>query len=133
MPRPRKQLDKTEIAQVEALSAFLTVEQMADYFGMSKTTFYELMERQPEVSERYKKGKAKAIEKVGQSLLQKALDGNTTAMIFYLKTQANWRESQHIEHEHTEKSFEEKLKDMTDEELEQEARRQGLVFNWQAK
>jgi hypothetical protein len=34
---------------------------MADYFGIGKTTFYELMKQQPGVSERYKKGKAKAI------------------------------------------------------------------------
>lgn len=56
------------------------------------------MERQSEVRERYKKGKAKAIGAVAQGLLQQARDGNTTAAMFYLKTQAGWRETQQIDH-----------------------------------
>ena len=98
MARPRKELDEEQIAQVEALAAVLSIEQIADYFGMSKVTFYEIMERQPEVSERYKKGKAKAIGAVSQGLLKQAREGNLTATIFYLKTQAGWRETQKLEH-----------------------------------
>jgi len=30
---------------------------------------------------------------VGQSLIQQAMDGNTSASIFYMKTQAGWRET----------------------------------------
>ena len=96
--RPAKVLTNEQIAQVEALGAVLSVEQIADYFGIGKTTFYAIMERQPEVSERYKKGKAKAIGSVAQGLLQQARDGNTTAAMFYLKTQAGWRETQNIDH-----------------------------------
>lgn len=76
----------------------MSQEQMADYFGMGKTTWYSLLERDPEVSERYKRGKAKAIGTVAQGLLQKARDGDTTSAIFYLKTQAGWRETQKLEH-----------------------------------
>lgn len=96
--RPAKSLTPEQVAQVEALGAVLSVEQIADYFGVGKTTFYAIMERQPEVSERYKKGKAKAIGSVAQGLLQQARDGNTTAAMFYLKTQAGWRETQQIDH-----------------------------------
>jgi len=96
--RPTKSLTPEQIAQVEALGAVLSVEQIADYFGIGKTTFYAIMDRQPEVSERYKKGKAKAIGSVAQGLLQQARDGNTTAAMFYLKTQAGWRETQQIDH-----------------------------------
>ena len=96
--RPAKSLNDEQIAQVEALGAVLSVEQIADYFGVGKTTFYAIMERQPEVSERYKKGKAKAIGSVAQGLLQQARDGNTAAAMFYLKTQAGWRETQNIDH-----------------------------------
>lgn len=96
--RPTKSLTPEQVAQVEALGAVLSIEQIADYFGISKTTFYAIMERQPEVSERYKKGKAKAIGSVAQGLLQQARDGNTTAAMFYLKTQAGWRETQQIDH-----------------------------------
>ncbi len=96
--RPAIVLPDEQVAQVEALGAVLSIEQIADYFGISKTTFYAIMERQPEVSERYKKGKAKAIGSVAQGLLQQARDGNTTAAMFYLKTQAGWRETQQIDH-----------------------------------
>src|SRR5690625_2647106 len=96
--RPPIVLTDEQIAQVEALGAVLSIEQIADYFGMSKTTFYAIMERQPEVSERYKRGKAKAIGTVSQGLIQQEREGNITAAIFYLKTQAGWRETQAIEH-----------------------------------
>lgn len=97
MARPRKKLNEEQIAQVEALAAVLSIEQIAHYFGMSKVTFYEIMERQPAVSERYKRGKAKAIGTVSQGLLKQAREGNMTAAIFYLKTQAGWRETDRLE------------------------------------
>jgi len=65
-----------------------------------------MMERQPEISLRYKKGKAKAIGSVSKGLLQKAIAGDNAAAIFYLKTQAGWKETQHIQQESKEvKSF----------------------------
>ena len=91
--KPQKNLTTEQIVQVEALAAVLSVEQIADYFGIGKTTFYAIMERQPEVSERYKKGKVDAISSVAQGLLQQAREGNMAAAIFFLKTQAGWRET----------------------------------------
>ena len=96
--RPPISLTDEQVSQTEALGAVLSIEQIADYFGIGKTTFYAIMERQPEVGERYKKGKAKAIGAVAQGLLQQARNGNTTAAMFYLKTQAGWRETQNIDH-----------------------------------
>ncbi|MEY4294326.1 MAG: hypothetical protein RLY82_14 [Pseudomonadota bacterium] len=43
-------------------------------------------------------GKAKANAKVGQTLFQKATGGDTTAMIWWSKTQMKWAETQKIEH-----------------------------------
>jgi hypothetical protein len=43
------------------------------------------------------KGKAKANGKVGQTLFQKATGGDTTAMIWWSKTQMRWREVQQHE------------------------------------
>ncbi len=45
-----------------------------------------------------KRGKAKAIAHVANGLLQKARSGCTTSSIFYLKTQAGWRETERLEH-----------------------------------
>ena len=41
--------------------------------------------------------KGVTITKVANALLEQALSGNTTAMIFYLKTQAGWSEKLQIE------------------------------------
>jgi len=91
--RPKVVFTEEQITQVEALSAVMSKEQIADYFGISPTTFREIEGRQPEVSDRYKKGKAKAIGAIGQSLISQATNGNLGAAIFYLKTQAGWRET----------------------------------------
>ena len=98
MARPQKKLDDKQIAQVEALAAFLTLEQIADYFGVTRPTFDAICQRQPEVFLQYKKGKSKAIANISQNLIKQAQDGNTTAAIFYLKTQAGWKETNVQEH-----------------------------------
>ena len=92
--RPLTVLDEEQKVQVEALAAYLTTEQVADYLGIGRTTFYEVMKRDPDVSERYQRGRAKAIANIAQkSIIQQAIEGNVTAGIFYLKTQAGWKES----------------------------------------
>lgn len=42
--------------------------------------------------------KAKANATIGGALFNKAKSGDTTAMIFWMKTQAGWRETQQIDH-----------------------------------
>jgi hypothetical protein len=43
-------------------------------------------------------GKAKANAKVGKTLFQKAADGDTSAMIWWSKTQMRWIETSRLEH-----------------------------------
>ena len=81
-----------QIIQVEALAACLSLEQVADYFGITKMTFYALMDRNPEILLRYKKGKAVAIQEVAQGLIAQAKGGDKVCQMFFLKTQAGWRE-----------------------------------------
>ena len=95
--RPPKKLTKTEIVQVEALSAVCTKSQMASYFGMTEKTFRAVEIRQPEVLTAYRRGRAKAIADIGGILYQKAIEGDMRAIQFYLKTQAGWSEKSHIE------------------------------------
>ena len=103
--RPAKTLTDEQRAQVEALAAYLTQEQIADYFGISRNTFTAIMEREPDVSERYKRGKAKAIGAIAQSLIQQARDGDKVAAMFYLKTQAGWRETNRLDHTSSDGAF----------------------------
>lgn len=98
MGRTPKTLTESQLAEVETLAALLTSDQIADVFGMGRRTFYELMARDEEIAARYKRGKARAVGSVAQSLVSKAKAGNVTAMIFYLKTQGGWRETQEIAH-----------------------------------
>lgn len=91
-------LTEDQRREVETLAALLNQEQIADYLGISRTTFHNICNRDPEVHERYKRGKARAIAHVAQGLLQKARGGDTTSSIFYLKTQAGWRETERLEH-----------------------------------
>lgn len=94
-------LTDEQVKEVEELAKYLTTEQIADYFGIGRTTFYEILKRQPLVPEHYKKGKATKIYDMAKHLSDKATkrdtEGDTTALIFFLKTQAGWSEKQIIE------------------------------------
>ena len=100
MGRPRKTLTAEQTAQVEALAAFLTVEQMADYFGMAQSTFHAIMNRDNNVSEAYARGRARAIGNVARGLIKQANEGNVNAAKFYLETQAGWKVTERREVEH---------------------------------
>lgn len=98
MPMKPIQLTDDQRAEIETLAALLSTDQIADYLGISRTTFHNIRERDPDVDERYKRGKARAIAHVAKGLLMKARNGDTTSSIFYLKTQAGWRETDRLEH-----------------------------------
>lgn len=98
MGRHPKELTDTQRGELETLAALLTQDQIADYFGITRPTLAAMMDRDEDISLRYKKGKAKAIAAIAQNLIMQAREGNLTAQIFYLKTQAGWRETQAIEH-----------------------------------
>lgn len=107
MGRPEKFLTDAQKAEVETLAAVLTSEQVADYFGIGRRTFYAMMARDEEIAARYKRGKARAIGAIAQGLINKARGGDTASMIFFLKTQAGWRETATVEHVVPEQSEEE--------------------------
>lgn len=91
-------LTQAQKSEVETLAAVLSTEQIADYFGIGRQTFWDIMARDAEVAIRYKRGKARAIGAIAQGLIQKARSGDTTSMIFFLKTQAGWRETSGLAH-----------------------------------
>jgi hypothetical protein len=93
MSRPHITVTDAQRAEVETLAAVLNAEQIADFLGFGRTTFFALLNRDEDLAERYKRGKARAIGAVAQSLVTKARAGNVTAMIFFLKTQGGWRET----------------------------------------
>lgn len=98
MARAPLGLTPAQKAELETLAAVLSAEQIADYFGIGRTTFFAMVGRDAEIAERYKRGKARAIGAIAQSLIGKARGGDTACMIFFLKTQAGWRETAPIAH-----------------------------------
>ena len=93
MGRKALTLTEEQRIQLEALAGYLTIEQIADYFGIGQRTLANIREREPEIDAIYKKGRAKTIGDVASSLIQDCLNGNLTAKMFFLKTQAGWRET----------------------------------------
>ncbi len=85
-----------ERKQVEAMAGYgLYQDQIAVLIrdGISKDTLYKYFQHE------LARGKAKANAKIGQTLYQKAVDGDTTALIWWTKTQMKWRET--TQHEHS--------------------------------
>lgn len=72
----------------------LTDEQIAHNIGINKVTLYEWKKRFPNFANALKKGKAVIDYYVENALLKRALGGDTTAQIFWLKNRkpAQWRD-----------------------------------------
>ena len=88
-------MDEAQIAQVEALSAYLPIDKIAGYFGFTESTFHEIKKRQPEVLIAYNKGVAKACSYVGSTLMGFIREKENTATklnatMFYLRTKGGW-------------------------------------------
>jgi len=95
--RPRIEFDERDVANIEKLAAVLNQQQLAGFLGCSERTLQDRIANDPEISAAYQRGRSNAIANVGTALLKDALAGNTTAQIFYLKTQARWSEKQEME------------------------------------
>ena len=79
----------------------LTDEQIAHNCGISTTTLYNWKNKHIEIFEALKKGKEVVDYHVENALLKKALVGDTTAQIFWLKNRRpdKWRDKQEVKAE----------------------------------
>jgi DNA-binding XRE family transcriptional regulator len=94
--KPKIQID---LKQVESLAANgLTDEQIASALGISRTTLANRKRENEQFVQAIKRGKAKGIALVTNKLMESIKGGNMTAMIFFLKTQAGWKETNVQEH-----------------------------------
>ena len=98
MGRPRKELTAEQVEQIEKMAGCgLTLEQIAYCLDISDDTLQRRFQERPEVKRAYKVGKAKAIRAVTNTVYLKAVAGEGAFPFFYLKTQANWRETNRME------------------------------------
>jgi transposase-like protein len=72
----------------------LTDEQIAHNMGINPDTLYSWKKKFPEISEALKKTKEVVDREVENALYKKALSGDTTALIFWLKNRRpnDWRD-----------------------------------------
>jgi hypothetical protein len=79
-------LDDIQIAQLEALSNYLSIEQVAGYFKISVDDLLSLQKKDKRVLRAFETGKIRGVVKVAQLLWQQMEAGNVSAMIFFLRT-----------------------------------------------
>jgi len=99
MGRPTKyDADYHPRSALEMASQGLIVAEMAATWGVAKSTVYEWRGKHPEFSDALKTGADNVDDQIEKALYNKALDGDTTAMIFWLKNRRSntWRD-RHIQ------------------------------------
>ena len=95
----KKKLEQIDLRQVESLAALgLTDEDIALVLGIGERTL-ERYKKDPEFWHALKTGKIKADSQVAKRLYEKAMNGDTTAMIFWLKNRRPdlWRDRSYHE------------------------------------
>ena len=94
--KPKIEID---LAKVEALaSRLLSKEQIAISLGIGTTTLYSRQKENVEFEEAIKRGREKGVATIANKLVESAIEGNTTAQIFILKTHGGqeWKEKQEV-------------------------------------
>ena len=105
--RPKKNVTQPSITDwgtVEKLQLLeewstqgLYIKEIAAKMGISVSTVYDWMNKNPEIAAAIKKGRDKSIDMVENALFKSAISGNVTAMIFYLKNRAPERYKDRVE------------------------------------
>lgn len=89
---------KEILEQTEKLAGLgLNKKQIAEALGIGRSTLFDKIGEYPDFEDAINKGKAKGIAHVAGKLMAKVSALDTASIIFYLKTQAGWREGQTIE------------------------------------
>ena len=99
--RKRIDLDPVKVKRLAAQG--LSQKQIARSLGVSWNTLNRNRKRSKSFNEAFEQGVADGLDAVTNSLFEQALDGNTTASIFFLKNrdEARWRDRVETTHDHT--------------------------------
>lgn len=73
------------------MSVTCTLDEIADYFGITRETFRQMRIRDEEVSSHYKKGLINAKKMVGNKIFKRAvLSDDLTAQIYWMNHRGGW-------------------------------------------
>ena len=97
MGRPAIEITEELCLTAESLAAQgMTMDQIALSMGMGSTTLYDKKAKYEEFSEAIKRGQAKGIATITNSLFNKAKNGDNISSIFYLKNRAGWADKTEV-------------------------------------
>jgi predicted DNA-binding protein (UPF0251 family) len=97
MLKDRLPLTDENLKTIEILAGRgLTQTQIAGWFGVSKQTFANRMKEFTEIRRAMNRGKSVQIAHVAGKLIEQINAGSTSATIFFLKTQAGWKDGTQI-------------------------------------
>ena len=84
-PKPRK-ITIQILEQIELhASRGLSQQQICHALGISETWWYDAKQKSAEISESFKRGKAKGLAEGSNAIYEQALNGSTGAACFFLK------------------------------------------------
>lgn len=90
--RPAAEFNPEHAKHVQTMSQYgVPQEDIAASIGIHVGTMMKLYR------DEFRRGKSIANSKIGQTLFEKAIAGDTVAAIFWAKTQMGWKETQKIE------------------------------------
>lgn len=77
-----------------------TVKEMAAFWDVALSTVYLWAEQHDSFSDALKNGREGADQDIAETLYMRARDGDTTAMIFWLKNRqpSRWRDRKNLDH-----------------------------------
>jgi hypothetical protein len=114
--RPAWVPDKSILRKAERCATHgLTESQIADNLGICRATLAKKKIEYSDFLDAIKKGKAKGIHEIANTLFEKAKKGDTTAMIFYLKCRAGWFDKKEDEPN----LYNRPVRELSDDELNQ--------------
>ena len=102
MAKMEEWLEKDKLILLEGWARDgLTFEQIAHNMGINVTTLRDWRKKEPTISAILKKGREVVDYEVENALLKSALEGNTTAQIFWLKNRRKMQWRDKVEYENT--------------------------------
>ncbi len=92
-----KRIAPIDLKEVERLAERgLTQQQIAACLGIGRQTLYNRKKDMEGFAEALARGQAKGLKEITNKLYEQAMDGNTTALIFYLKARGGWADKTEV-------------------------------------
>jgi hypothetical protein len=93
MSKPGLEITEQVIEEIKEMAGNgLTEQQIYRYYGIGHAYWNRLKKQNKELRRAFYQGKSQTIKYVSGCLMDRIRAGDTVCMMFYLKTQAGWRE-----------------------------------------